>query len=167
MANLKDMLEGIKTQLLAQKWPGGDSPVFAPGSVAITRGSTEAGLRTMTVPAALIMPGNMRSDPQFDEEPDLLQVIVVVRVLVMAPGDAIGQKPLVGANRPDATKSEGAGLLEVMEEVHKAIGKLNEGDDANFIVQFRQKGGSGGVHIDERVYWLYQDLEFEAWVTAT
>ena len=166
MANLKDMLAQVKTQLLAQNWTGGSNKVFATGSVLVSRHIPEAALRTMRVPLALIMPGTIRSDPQYNEEPDLFVVQVIVRVIHNVPGDAVGENPLMGANRPDVTKSEGAGILEVMEEVYNAIGRLNVQDHSNFIIQFRQRGGAGGIHIDATTYWVYADLEFEGICTA-
>ncbi len=162
MANLKDVLSSIKSSLLARTWTGSSNKVFAANSVAVTRGSVKDALRTMGVPGALVMPGGVRCDPEFGEEPDLWFVDVVVRVFVVAPGEALGENPLMGANRGSSTKSEGAGLLEILEEVQQAIGQLNVQDGNNFVIQFRQLGGSGGVHVDDRVMWLYQDLEFEA-----
>lgn len=167
MANLKDMLAQVKTQLLAQNWTGGSNKVFPSNSVAVSRHIPEEALRTMRVPIALIMPGAIRSDPQYNEEPDLLVVQVIIRVIHNVPGDAVGENPLMGANRPDTTKSEGAGLLEVMEEVYNAVGRLNVGDNANFIIQFRKKGGNGGIHIDGVTYWVYEDLEYESICSAT
>lgn len=166
MANLKTMLQQIQTKLLAQAWPGGSAPAFGSGSVVISRYEPAKSLTSMRVPIAMIMPADWRADPRFGEEPDFWSVRVVVRIIVAIPGDAIGQKPLVGANRPDATKSEGAGLLDLEQVVYTAIGKLNVADHANFAIQFRQKGGAGGIHVDEVLWWEYQDLEFEAWVTA-
>ncbi len=163
---LKTMLQQIKTQLLAATWPGGGNVVFGSGSVIISRYVPESSLTSMRVPIAQIMPGTFRSDPQFDEEPDLWVCEVVIRIIVNIPGDAIGQNPLVGANRPDSTKSEGAGVLDVEQAVYSAIGLLNVGDGANFAIQFRQRGGSGGIHVDEVRQWLYQDLLFEAIATA-
>lgn len=167
MANLKTMLTQLRTQLLAQVWPGGGgSVVFGSGSVIISRFVPEASLTSMRVPIAQIMPGDFQSDPRYDEEPDFWRVRVVVRIIAAIPGDAIGQNPLFGANRPDTKKSEGAGLLDLEQVVYSAIGLLNAGDNANFGIQFRQKGGAGGIHVDDKVWWEFQDLEFEAWCTA-
>jgi len=162
VANLKDMLVAIKTTLQARTWTGSSNKVFGSSSVVITRGAIKDALRTMVAPGALIMPGNIRCDPEFGEEPDLWMVDVVVRVYTVAPGEAIGENPLIGANRGDVTKSEGAGLLEILEEVQQALGQLNVQDGSNYVIQFRQRGGAGGVHVDERVMWMFQDLEFEA-----
>lgn len=166
MATLKAMLTQLKTALLAQNWSGGSNRVFGTGSVEITRYIPQAALRTARVPGAMLMPADDRSDPEFDEEPDLVRTRVIVRLFVNVPGDALGSNPIMGANRPDTTKSEGAGLLDLMEIVHTAIGRLNEADSTNFKIQFRRTGGAGGIHIDENVRWEYQDLEFEAWTTA-
>lgn len=166
MATLKAMLTQAKTTLLAQTWPGGSNRVFSDGAVEITRFVTKEALRAMGCPGALLMPGDGQSDPEFDEEPDLIRTRVVVRLFVTIPGDAVGVNPLMGANRADSTKSEGAGLLDLEQVVHTAIGRLNEADSTNFKIQFRRKGGAGGLHIDDKVKWEYQDLEFEAWHTA-
>ena len=166
MATLKAMLNQIKTTLLAAAWTGGSTKIFGTGSVMVTRYLPDEILKTTRVPGAAIMPGADQSDPQFDEEPDLICTEVVVRVYVNIPGDAIGENPILGGNRPLPTKSEGAGLLDVIEELYRAIGRMNIADGSNFAIQFRRKGGSPGVHMVEKVRWEYQDVIFEAWHTA-
>lgn len=166
MVTLKTMLNQIKTTLLAQTWPSSANKIFPTGSVLITRSLPENMLRTTRVPACMIMPGNDQSDPEFGEEPDLLITQVIIRILVNVPGDAIGEKALIGANQPDATKSEGAGLEDILPQVYAAIGRLNVADNASFAIQFRRKGSAGAIHISDDVRWEYHDVEMEAIHTA-
>jgi len=163
--SMKAMLQQIQTALLAAKWPGGNNVVFGTGSVIISRYVPEQTLTSMRVPIAQIMPGDFQSDPQYDEEPDLWVASVIVRIIVNIPGDNVGINPLVGANRPDVTKSEGAGLLDVEGILYSTIGRLNVADNANFAMQFRQKGVAGGIHVDGNRYWAYADHRFEAIAT--
>lgn len=167
MVTLKTMMSQIETVLLAQTWPGGSNKVFGTGSVMVSRYLPDEILEKTRVPGAAIMPGSDQSDPVFDEEPDLIRTQVVVRVYVNIPGDAIGRNALMGANRPDTTKSEGAGILDILPVLYTAIGRLNVVDHASFAIQFRRKGASGGVHLADKVRWEYQDVEFESWNTAT
>lgn len=166
MANLKQQIQQLVTQLQAQQWPGGTNVVFSSSSILVSRYISEKVMSSTRVPICQIMPGPIQSDPQYGEEPDLWKVEIVVRILVCIPGDAVGQNPLMGANRRDTTKSEGAGILDVEQQVYAAIGKLNVGNNANFAIQFRMRGGNGSVHVTETLQWLYQDLLFESWCTA-
>lgn len=166
MANLKTMLNQLVTQLGAQQWPGGTNPVFSTSSIFVSRFIPKTVMMTTRVPICQIMPGLIQTDPEYGEEPDLWRVQVTVRIIFCTPGDAVGQNPLLGANRGDVTKSEGAGVLDVEQQVYLAIGKLNIGNNANFAIQFRQRGGNGAVHVDDNVIWVYQDLDFEAWCTS-
>lgn len=165
MATLAAMTAQVKATLLALTWPASTNKVFGTGSVVVSRYIPEEVLRTMRVPIAHVMLAEIASDPQFDEEPDLWRVRFIVRLYNAIPGDASGENAILGANRPDTTKSEGAGVISLEAVLYTALGRLNVADSANFAIQFRQKGGSGGLHIDNKTYWFYQDLEFEAWAT--
>jgi hypothetical protein len=163
--NYRDALVEIQDELKAQNWGVSSNRVFADSSVVVSKAIPREVLRTLRVPIAQIMPGPGRSDPQYGEEPDLLVNQVVVRLFQVEPGDATGEKPLIGANRPNTAKSEGAGLLEIAEEVYNAIGRINVQE--GLVIQSRRMGESGPVQIDQAVWWLYQDLEFEVVSTAT
>lgn len=163
--NLKDALVKIKDELIAQTWTGSSNVVFAESSVFVSKGIDRNVIRTLRMPVAQVIPGPGRSDPQHGEEPDLLVNPVTVRIFQIAPGDAVGENPLIGANRPDTAKSEGAGVYEIAEEVYNAIGRINvlEG----LTIQNRRMGEGGPAYVDDKVYIAYQDIEFELVCTAT
>jgi hypothetical protein len=165
MANLKTMLSQLQTQLLAQNWTGSSNNVFPTNSVIVSRYVPENQLRVLRVPICILMPGNFTCDPVWNAAVDFWRVEITARIIVTIPGEAVGQSGLMGANR-QPLKSEGAGILDVIQEVFNAIGKLNVKDSANFQVQFYMKGGGGGIHISDSVHWEYCDFLFWAFVTA-
>ena len=157
------LLSSIKTKLLAQNWTGSSNPVFGNTSVVITKWiSIEEALRVLRTPFALIIPEAGRSDPQFQEEPDLIIFPVNIRIVATVPGDTLGENPLLGANRQTNT-SQGAGLYQIEQEVYNAIGKLNTQD--SLTIQFRRTGDSGAV-IYNNTYIAYEDHVFEAIATV-
>jgi len=161
----------IKSEIIAQTWTGSANVVFPTGSVAVVPSIETAmgsAVRSMRPPICLIELSSADSDPEHDEEPDWLRLNVRVRVVTVGPGDVVGEKPLIGANKSGgATKSEGRGLLEVEQELYNAIGKLNALESVT--LQFRKKGDVGTGFADEAfsLFVAFRDYTFEAWVTAT
>lgn len=156
------MLTALKTLLLADVWPGGSNPVYGTGSVFISRAAElqaiiDSGIR---FPMAQIMPGDFRSDPQHDEEPDLMVGPVVVRLAVGVTGDNLGENPMLGANKTGGlTASAGRGLLELEPRLHAVIGDLNALEGV--ILQFKRSGDSGAV-LYNNMYVAWEDFIFEA-----
>ena len=164
--NERDQLVAIKAKLVAQTWTGGSNVVFPTGSVLITRGlnieeALKSGVRT---PFALIVPGAAQADPQHGEDPNLMVGEVTIRIGVVIPGDAVGENPLMGANRPDTTKSEGAGLLQVQVELFNAVGELNTQNSVT--LQYRNSSDRGAILLDDKTYICYEDHTYESVATA-
>lgn len=161
----RTLLNNIKTELLAQTWTGGSNKVFGGGSIIITTyAELDAVLAYAQCPFAIIMPGEFPSDPEYGEEPDFLIGQVTVRIGTILPGETLGENPLMGANRPDSTKSEGAGLYQIEQEVYNALGRLNTNDGIN--IQFRQTGEAQATLLPDKRYIAFEDMKFEAVCTA-
>lgn len=162
MATEASLLASLKTRLIARTWTGGSNVVFPTGCVAITANAdiaTQQALKTMRTPFALIQPLDSTSDPEFDEEPNYVELNVQVRVGVMVPGDAVGENPLIGANKTaGSTYSEGRGLFEVEGEVFNAIGAINGNESV--ILQCRQKGAVQAIYDASGTWIAWRDLVF-------
>jgi hypothetical protein len=158
------LLTAIKAELVAQLWTGGANVVFPTGCVAITANvdlAMEAALKTMRTPFALLQPMGTTSDPEFDEDPNFVALNLQVRIVVMVPGDSVGENALMGGNKTGgATVSEGKGIFDVEQELFNAIGRLNGLE--SIILQCRQKGGISAAIVGDNVYVAYRDLQFEA-----
>jgi hypothetical protein len=159
------MFDALRDELVAQTWTGSSNVVFPTGSVAITVNADLAmvgAIKSMRMPWALLQPLDSSSDPDFDEDPNLAQMNVLVRIMVSVPGDAIGENPLMGANKTGgSTKSEGRGLFEIEQELFNAIGKVNMLESIN--LQCRQKGAAQPALYDGgSVYVAFRDWRFEA-----
>jgi len=158
------LLTAIKAELVAQTWTGGANVVFPTGCVAITANvdlAMEAALQTMRTPFGLLQPMSTTSDPEFDEDPNFVAFNLLCRLIVMVPGDAVGENALMGANKTGgSTVSQGRGIFEVEQEVFNAMGRLNGLE--NVTLQCRQKGGVQAQIIGQNVYVAYRDLQFEA-----
>jgi hypothetical protein len=121
----------------------------------------ESALKTMRTPFALLQPLSSASDPEFDQLPNLVQLQFQVRILVMVPGDAIGENAVMGGQRTGgSTASEGMGIFDVEQRVFNAIGTLNQLE--SIIIQCRQKGGLNAAIVAEKTYVAWRDLTFEA-----
>lgn len=132
--------------------------------MAITVAPSENAAGILVVPMALLRPDGATSDSGHDEEPDLVEQIVGLRLAVAIPGDAIGENALIGANRVGQTDSRGRGLLEIEEEVFAAIERLNDIDGVR--IQSRAKSAATAV-LHERIGYIgMRDYSFEAICTA-
>lgn len=160
----KEILDAIKDKLIAQTWTGSSNVVFPSGSVVVSKALANEALATMTVPICQIIPGGGKADPQYDEDPNLLIFPVTLRLITLAQGDAVGENPLMGANRADTTLSEGAGLYDIESEVYNAVGKLNVED--GIVMQFRNQGDSGAEYVNGNVYLAFEEHNFEAIATV-
>lgn len=162
----RTLLNAIKTKLVARTWAGSGSVIFGTGSVKITYAvGADTALAGMRVPLALIIPGTFRSDPLHGgQEPDHIVGTVTVRIAQVIGGDHVGEHVVMGANRGDSTKSEGAGLLEIEQEVYSAIDELNVEDSVQ--IQYRAMGDNGAIVNEQHVYVGYEDLIYEAVCTG-
>ena len=163
MATEASLLASLKARLIAATWPGGSNVVFPTGCVAVTANAdiaTQQAIKTMRTPFALLQPLESTSDPEYDDNPNYVQLNILVRILVMVPGDAVGENPLLGANKTGgATKSEGKGLFEVEQEVHDAIGAVNGAE--SIILQCRQRGAVSSAYLDNQTWVAWRDLQLE------
>lgn len=161
--NESTLLTTVKARLVAQTWTGGSNVVFPTGCVAITANvdlAMESALKTMRTPFALLQPLSSTSDPEFDQAPGLAMLAFQVRVMVMVPGDSVGENAVMGGNKTaGATYSEGRGLFEVEQEVFNAIGTLNANE--SLVIMCRQKGGANAAIVEGKTYVAWRDLQFE------
>lgn len=158
------LLTTLKTKLIAQVWTGGGSVVFPTGCVYITANvdlAMESALKTMRTPICLIQPLDSTSDPDFGEDPRLTFLNVNIRIVVMVPGDAVGENAIIGGNKTGgSTASEGRGLFEVSQELFNAIGQLN--DNESLQLQNTQSGAANAAIVDDKTYVAWRDFRFTA-----
>ncbi len=164
--NIWQILRQLKYLLLARVWTGSGNVVFPSGSVKVSEQLTENVKQTgMRTPICVLAPGVNQTDPEHREEPDLFQQDVRATVIVSIPGDQVGENPMIGANVPDRTKSEGRGLLEIEEELFNAIGLLNT--DFGVVIQSSSSGAAMPSLDPTLGYVLSRDYMFQAWATAS
>lgn len=163
--NKKTLLNAIKTKLQAANWPSSSNRVF-PAVIISRYMELDYFLKNRRTPFAIIIPGDFSSDPLHNEEPDYLVGSVSIRIGVRTGGDTVSEYTVLGGHRPDATKSEGAGLEDLAEVVHDTIGLLTVEDGID--MQFDRDGDSGAVPLPvPNQYIAYQDIKFNAICTAT
>jgi hypothetical protein len=160
-----EMFTELKAEIVAQVWGSSSNVVFPTGCVAITVNADLAmvgALKSMRTPWCLLQPLDSVTDPEFDEDPNVVQMNLLCRIMVSVPGDAVGENPLMGANKTGgSTKSEGRGLFEIEQELFNAIGKVNALEGV--ILQCRQKGAAQTALYDGgSVYVAFRDFRFEA-----
>jgi hypothetical protein len=121
--------------------------------------------KTIRTPVALVYPVNSTADPQHGEQPNLVQVTLNVTVITTVPGDAVGEKTIIGGNIPDDAKSEGKGVLEIEEEVFSAIGSLQA--DNGITISLRTASMRQPTYDPNFGYVAFRDLVFQCWCATT
>lgn len=158
------LLTALKALLVAQTWTGGSNVVFPTGCVAISADvelAMESALGTMRTPFVLLQPLGTTADPDYDEDPNFVALSIKARIVVMVPGDAVGENALMGGNKTaGATYSEGRGIFEVEQELFNAIG--SENGTEGIILQCRHKSGVNAAIVGGNIYVAYRDIVFEA-----
>lgn len=126
--NTWQVVQQLKKLLTDQKWPGGvadDTVVF--GGVHITPAPKERAFDKFQFPVALINPTDATVDPQHGEETNLIDQRIEITVIQSQAGDfaAMGETTLIGSHRTSDENSDGRGLLEIEEELFRAVGLLS------------------------------------------
>lgn len=164
--NVWQVCQAIQGLLRAQKWPGSTNPVFDTDSVRIIpQGDEISDLdEGLIPPLCLIMPLGGEMDPQHREEPTLVKRTIDITIVTVNQGDRIGETPIMGGQRADATHSGGRGLLEIEEQVFTAIAKLNI--QQGIIIQC-SAFGEGQVRRDQGNNYIgIQDYTFQVWCST-
>lgn len=165
--NESQLLSNIKSELIAQVWTGSSNVVFPTGSVSVVGSISEViqqALNTMRTPWCLIEPGVAESDPEHDEEPDLVRFQPICAIGCAVSGDQMGENVILGANKTGgSTVSEGRGIVEVEQEFYNAVGKLNALE--GITIQIRQRGIQGAVPKAPGIWIAYRMYQLEAWGT--
>ncbi len=104
-------------------WPGGTEVVF--GGVAVSVRPPDEWRKNFRWPLAAIRPMPVSSDPQHNEQPDLLVGQWAVRIYVVQASDEFGEGVLIGGHRASAITSDGRGLLEIERIVYLEIARLH------------------------------------------
>lgn len=130
-------------------WSGGE-PLFQVGSVVISKELPEVLAARLSMPICIIAPAEPQTDPEFGEEPGLVQYGVQIIVFVKVPGDSVGTSVLLGANRTDAAAA-GKGAMEIAAPLLAGIRCLTDDDGIRIIGV--HKGGSGHMQ-DSDAGWL-------------
>jgi hypothetical protein len=118
----------------------------------------------IALPLALIRVQEASADPEFDEEPDVLQQAFDVTIGCSVPADKFGEAAIMGANRGQLA-SQGMGLLQIEEKLISTLGGLTELDGLKFLL--RGKGGAQVSHEAQLGYVAWRSYRFEAMVTGT
>jgi len=122
---LKNILRGIQ-------WGTTGGRLFARNSVFASGGPSEAVLDQVRLPAAWVNAGSMTAD---DMNPGLYTADLEIVTLVSVPGDAYGERVLMGSNRASATESVGRGLFEIEKEMLGAIKHLDASDQFRIMLR--------------------------------
>ncbi len=153
----------IKNVLRSLRWGGTGDPVFGRDSVYVTQGAIRSFLDQLKLgdsAAAFVKIGGGRADP---ERPDLWTQDLSVFVMVAVPGDQIGERTLLGANRTALTAGGGRGLLEVEPEMLAAVELLNK--SGQFSILLRIASRAEPLLDEDSAYHISREYSFEAELT--
>lgn len=158
--NTWQLARQLKSLLEAATWPdGAGESVF--GHVAVTQELPEELLGKVVLPAITIGIGGELPDPS---RPSLVLQSFDVQLQVALPGDATGQRALIGGPRGNAQgSSSGRGLLEVQEELKQAVRKLTAANGVR--VRLRATSGAAALRDGLAGYAVRRGYTLEAWVS--
>jgi hypothetical protein len=159
-------LKQLRYLIRARTWKGTGDPIFQSGSVIISSGPNDQGFQNLSSPICIIRPLSAQSDPEHDEEPDLIMQSVGVRILTKNANDAFGQAPIMGGARTGGqTSSAGRGILEIEEELFNAVKVMSEGLGVRVFA--RARGAAEAAQDDALGYLAWRDYNFDILTTAT
>lgn len=160
--NLWQLLRQIQTVLRAAEWDDDSTAVFRSTSVIVTTGPVTDERFLQGSPLAFIVPGDAQADPQHRDEPGLMEQRIAVSIAVVFPGDRLGEKPLLGANRVGGNdSSKNRGLFEIEERVLREIGLLASSSGVRIV--FASAGAGAAFQLAES-YVVQRELFFMAYV---
>lgn len=140
-----------------QTWP--DAPnevVFGQGGTYVTAGPAEVAINDLRFPYAIVRV--LEADPD-DEEPALIFQTFEVEVAVLNQSDTTGEFALIGGPRSAGQgSSSGRGLLEIGEEVLKAIGQVDQ--ETGITLQLYQTSSVAGAYVDGSGYVAVRSYQF-------
>lgn len=150
----------IKNVLRSIRWGGTGDPVFGRDSVYVTQGPIRSYIDQLKLgdsAAAFIKIGPARAH---DELPALWMQDISVFLMVAVPGDQIGERTLLGANRTGITAGGGRGLLEVEPEMLAAIEQLDK--SGQFSISWRIASRAEPLYDEDSGYHISREHSFRA-----
>lgn len=155
--NIWQIAKHIRHVLRARTWEGSGSNEVVFGAVHITNGSQQTAAANLRFPIALIGVADGQNDDQIPEhETRTIDVVIAVHNL----GDMLGENSMIGANRTDATKSQGRGILEVEEEVKAAIREMQQALGVK--ISFRTTATDRTIQDEQGGMVAWESIRFEA-----
>lgn len=149
----------IRHILRAAVWPGGSNKVWG-NNVYVTAGPTEDAIPQLPVPFVLVQTGRGQADPTFQDDSQHYELDFEVTLCQAIQNDVIGESPLLGAGRPDETKSRGMGLLELQDRLFDEVSILNQSHGIN--VQNRARSHIRAGQVSGYGYAVFRDYSFQA-----
>lgn len=121
-------------------WAGSSTKVFNADSVVIIATETDIDAidARLVFPACLLVVGAGQSDPEAQDQPDLLHRRTSMVVMTRNENDRLGQGAVVGAVRESMTDSRGRGALEVermLLDPDSGVGALALNSGINIVVR--------------------------------
>lgn len=153
----------VQSILQAAVWPGSAATVFATGSVVVSASPAPQVFDSLRMPIVLMRPLGAQSDPDHDQEPDLLQQELAITIAQMVPGDAVGEHALMGAGR-QTNSAQGRGLLEIEERVLDELAVVDELEGLNILLRLRSMPSAD---VQDANYIVWRDYLFELVCTST
>ena len=162
--NTRELCLAVQTQLRARLWDGSGEKVFATNGVLVSLGIDKEVAARVRLPLAVILPLGASPDPEHNQEPGLIKRQIQIRLYASVAGDPWGQDPLLGACRPSTTSSDGAGLLELEEELWATVEILNALESINLL--FVSASAAAVQWMDGSKIAVGSDYTFDATITT-
>jgi hypothetical protein len=127
----------VKHLLASHAWTSTATDyVFGARGVRVIGGTLGEEAHPDSFPFAVVTMGSSSrpDDDSLPESATLHDQQISVVVAVMAQGDKLGEQAVIGGPRPSYSKSEGAGVAEVMERVYDAVSGLTGANGAGVTI---------------------------------
>ena len=165
--NAWQTVQQIKHLLAGHSWSSTATDyVFGPRGVHIIGGALSEDAHPDSFPFAVLTLGasSRPDDDSLPEQGTLYDQQINIVVAVMAYGDKLGEQAVIGSARPSLTRSEGAGVAEIMERVMDAVAGVTGANGAGVTVQASGVTGVQPLTASHR-HIAFQELNLSCTVT--
>jgi hypothetical protein len=169
--NIWQVAKQVRYLLRARRWEGNGAyeQVFNEESVIVSSNPPMDALKIVTPPMAIIRIMGGSLDPQYRQNPRMVQRSIGITLATWGPHDPHNTAPIIGgARRNTATfgqeSSEGRGLTEIEEEVYEVLALAGQTQG----VKIQIAGATEQItEAHPQVGWISsEELEFDVWCNS-
>ena len=160
--NTYQVCRQVKYLIDQRRWEDNPSNESVFGAAVVSVAPQAEAMDKFRYPLAMVIPGSATVD---EEEMDLLEQMITVRVICMVEADGYGESPLIGAHRISTGSSDGRGILEIEPELFAAIARSSGADGIE--IRLWSSSEVQAELVEDLGYVIARDYTFGCLTTTT